>query len=93
MQAVTITQITPNELTSIIEDAIRKILTNQPAPAPQLQSKYLTAHELAKYLKRPIGSIYQMQHKGIINGVKMAGSNRLYYDIDVINAAFKNSNK
>ena len=76
---------------------IESILTNwqQPkaAPAPQHPSKYLTARELATYLKRPIGSIYQMQHKGIINGVKMAGSSRLYYDIDVINAALENSNK
>lgn len=49
-----------------------------------------TAKATAEYLNRPVSALYQMQHKGIISGVKMPGSRRLYFDLDQIDNTFKN---
>jgi len=91
MQAVTITQISPNELASIIEDAVKKTFE---ALSPKQQPDNLsngkriaTAQQLAKYLRRPLSAVYQMEFKGQIQAQRMPGSRKLYFDLDAIDAA------
>lgn len=87
MQAVTITQITPNELTSIIEETIKRVLSTQPKPQADITttgSRLVDAKGLAKYLKRPISAVYQMQHKKQITAKRIPGSRRLYYNLDEV---------
>jgi excisionase family DNA binding protein len=49
MQAVTITQITPPELETLIENSIKKVLSNQQAKQPTETDRWFDLNELCTY--------------------------------------------
>ena len=49
MQAVTITQITPPELETLIENSIKKVLSNQQAQQPTETDRWFDLNELCIY--------------------------------------------
>ena len=70
MQAITITQITPPELETLIENSIRKILSS-PTTTPQLPTendRWFDLNELCIYRpdKPAKSTVYGEVHKGII---------------------------
>jgi hypothetical protein len=68
MQAVTITQITPPELESLIENSLRKILSTKQAEPPSEIDRWFDLNELCIYRpdKPAKATVYGEVHKGII---------------------------
>ena len=93
MQAVTITQITPPELETLIENSINKALSklppfNPPVPTDEL----LTVKEAAKFLSLSVATIYGLNHRGELPSMKR--SKRCYFSkIDLINYLQKGRKK
>ena len=78
MQAVTITQITPPELETLIENSIRKILNSQKNNDPQPQTDdLLTVQDTAKFLTLSVPTVYGLISKGAIPCMKR--SKRVYF--------------
>lgn len=78
MQAVTITQITPPELETLIENSVRKILSNHPTTPPQQpKDELLTVQDAALFLSLSVPTIYGLIHKGEIPVMKR--SKRCYF--------------
>ncbi len=84
MQAVTITQITPPELETLIENSVRKILSSQPTNTPQQPTdELLTVQDAAQLLRLSVPTIYSLIHKGEIPCMKR--SKRVYFSkVDLI---------
>lgn len=83
MQAVTITQITPPELESLIENSIRKILINQRTEQPQPEADhFLTIQQIADFLSLSVPTIYGLVSKSEIPCMKKG--KRLYFSKDEI---------
>jgi excisionase family DNA binding protein len=84
MQAVTITQITPPELETLIENSIRKILSNHHSNSPQQPTdELLTVQDAAQLLRLSVPTIYGLIHKGEIPVMKR--SKRCYFSkVDLI---------
>jgi excisionase family DNA binding protein len=84
MQAVTITQITPPELETLIENSVRKILSSQPTNTPQQPTdELLTVQDAAQLLRLSVPTIYGLIHKGEIPVMKR--SKRCYFSkVDLI---------
>ncbi len=78
MQAVTITQITAQELEKLIENSIRKILSTQPTTQhPDPPDQLLTVQQAAEFLTLSIPTIYGLISKGAIPCMKR--SKRVYF--------------
>ena len=77
MQAVTITQITPPELESLIENTLRKILSIQPTVTKEEQEELLTVKGAAEFLRLSVPTIYTLISKGEIPVMKR--SKRCYF--------------
>ena len=84
MQAVTITQITYNELETLIENSIGKFLNSKVNEAKS-NSKPLTQKELANFLNLSDQTITRWRLKGRIPYIKIGPSIRYNLD-DVIKA-------
>jgi excisionase family DNA binding protein len=83
MQAVTITQITPPELESLIESSLRKILSNQRTEQPQPETdQLLTIQQVADFLSLSVPTIYGLVSKAEIPCMKRG--KRLYFSKDEI---------
>ncbi len=73
--------------------AIEKTISGKQTEfTPTDSRRVVDAIGLAKYLKRPISAVYQMEHRGIIQALRMPGSRKLYYDLDAIDAALTTPN-
>ena len=84
MQAVTITQITPPELEALIENSLRKILSNQQSPAQPEAEALLTVQEAAKFLSLSVPTIYGLISKKELPVMKR--SKRCYFSkVELIN--------
>ena len=78
MQAVTITQITPPELESLIESSLRKILSNQRTEQPQQETDQLfTIQQVADFLSLSVPTIYGLVSRSEIPCMKKG--KRLYF--------------
>lgn len=75
MQAVTITQISAPELESLIENSLRKILTDRPTQPETDQ--LLTVQQTAQFLTLAPATIYSMVCRGEIPSSKRG--KRLYF--------------
>ena len=84
MQAVTITQITPFELESLIENSLKKILSGlKPQTEPEAD-ELLTVQDAAKLLSLTVPTVYGLIHKGELPVMKR--SKRCYFSkVDLIN--------
>jgi excisionase family DNA binding protein len=81
MQAVTITQITPPELETLIENSVRKILNSQSTSTPQqAKDELLTVQDTAKFLSLSVPTVYGLISKGEIPVMKR--SKRCYFSKD-----------
>lgn len=69
MTAVTITQITPPELITLIEDSLRKILSAQPA-TPQPDS-YITRQKAAEILHITLPTLLTWTLEGKVKGYRI----------------------
>lgn len=85
MQAVTITQITPPELETLIENSIKKVLSNQKTESKQQDADELfTVADAAKFLSLSVPTIYGLIHKGELPVMKR--SKRCYFSkVELIN--------
>lgn len=82
MQAVTITQITIDELKDMIVDAVKENV--QTTPQPEQEEKFLNIQQAAYFLQVAVSTIYSKVSKGEIPSMKRAG--RLYFsDIELRN--------
>lgn len=95
MQAVTIVQITPPELESLIESSLRKILSSEKTALPPTDTdKILTVQEAAELLHLSVPTIYALVSKSEIPVNKK--SKRLYFSkkelIDWVKAGRKKTN-
>ncbi len=77
MQAVTITQITPPELETLIENSIRKILNSQLSTPQPKADELLTVQDTAKFLTLSVPTVYGLISKGAIPCMKR--SKRVYF--------------
>lgn len=77
MQAVTITQITPPELESLIEGSLRRILSLQPLNASKDEDQLMTIKQAGEFLNLSVPTIYSYVQKSKIPVSK--GSKRLYF--------------
>ncbi len=68
MQAVTITQITPFELETLIENSIKKVLSTQNNQQPTETDRWFNLNELCNYLpdKPAKATAYGWVHTGVI---------------------------
>lgn len=83
MQAVTITQITPPELESLIENSLIRILRNQKIQKSQPETdQLLTIQQVADFLSLSIPTIYGLVSKSEIPCMKKG--KRLYFSKDEI---------
>jgi hypothetical protein len=99
MHNLVLSPIDPERLMSNIADrvtaSVLAALSKKTNAEPEMSmsgaggKRIATAAATAKYLKRPLSAIYQMQHRGIISGIKMPGSRKLYFDLDQIDNAFQ----
>lgn len=99
---ITVNKVTHDSLPSAVSLLLQRVdeltatiskLTSTPQPEPLTGTKRIaTAQQLAKYLKRPISAIYQMEFKGQIKAQRMPNSRKLYFDLDQIDATLNNSN-
>ena len=84
MQAVTITEITPPELESLIEKAISRVLSTQQTPAEKEPDQLLTVPDAAKFLSLSVPTIYGLISKGELPVMKR--SKRCYFSkADLLN--------
>jgi excisionase family DNA binding protein len=85
MQAVTITQITPPELESLIETTLRKVLSQAKLQGPQQPTdELLTVQATAKFLSLSVPTVYGLISKGEIPVMKR--SKRCYFSrVELIN--------
>lgn len=77
MQAVTITQITPNELENLIENSIRKILSAQKDSSTIETDQLLTIKEAAEFLHLSVPTLYGYVSRSAIPVSKQG--KRLYF--------------
>ena len=77
MQAVTITQITPPELESLIEGSLRKILALQPTKEHKEEDQLMTIKEAGEFLNLSVPTIYSYVQNSKIPVSK--GAKRLYF--------------
>jgi excisionase family DNA binding protein len=78
MQAVTITQITPPELETLIENSLKKILTSQKPEQPQPETdQLLTIQQVAELLSLSVPTIYGLVSRSEIPCMKKG--KRLYF--------------
>jgi predicted DNA-binding transcriptional regulator AlpA len=88
MQAVTITQITPPELESLIESSLSKILNLQPTQATK---EIIDRKELCKRLALDEGTIIRYEKKGKIPRLSIGNSIR--YNWPAVIEALESGNK
>lgn len=92
MQAVTITQITPPELETLIESALKKVLKHQPDEKPSLAAdQLLTIQQVADFLSLAVPTIYGLVSRSAIPCMKVG--KRLYFSKDEIAAWLKAGKK
>ena len=86
MQAVTITQITPPELESLIENSLNKILNSKPQ---QIISEIIDREELCKRLAITEPTVIRYERKGKIPRLNIGNSVRYNYPavIEALEAA------
>lgn len=77
MQAVTITQITPPELETLIENSIKKVLSLQPQTQQTEADELLTVQDTAKFLSLSVATVYGLISKGQLPVMKR--SKRCYF--------------
>lgn len=77
MQAVTITQITPPELATLIEDSIKRVLSGQSQSSPIQSDELLTVQDAAKFLTLSVPTIYGLIAKNELPVMKR--SKRCYF--------------
>ena len=77
MQSLTITQITASELETLIENSLRKILSNQPVLKQSEPESLLTVQDAARFLTLSVPTIYGLIHKGELPVMKR--SKRCYF--------------
>lgn len=90
MQAVTITQISPNELTELIENAVKKALLGLKNDSNK-KEEYISRARAAEILDVDISTLYLWNKKKIL--VPFGIGNRVYYRLSDIEAALKPLNK
>jgi excisionase family DNA binding protein len=84
MQSVTITQITPPELESLIECAIRKVIGETPKESKPETDELLTVQDAATLLRLSVPTIYGLISKGDLPVMKR--SKRCYFSkIELLN--------
>lgn len=92
MQAVTITQITYDELEIMIDESLKRIIKKyfeQISLPPE--DEFLTIQQVAKLLHLAVPSIYGLVHRSQIPYMKQG--KRLYFSKDEINAWLKSGKK
>lgn len=77
MEAVTITQITPPELETLIENSLRKILSVQKQETHPEPDPLLTIQQAAEFLKLSVPTIYSLVSRSEIPVSKK--TKRLYF--------------
>lgn len=77
MEAVTITQITPPELETLIENSIRKVLSGQTATTPTETDQQLTIKQAGDFLNLSVHTLYGYVHRADIPVCKRG--KRLYF--------------
>ena len=91
MQAVTITQITPPELETLIENSLRKILSVQQKIPINEADKLLTIRQVAEVLTLSVPTIYGLVSRSEIPCMKKG--KRLYFSKDEITNWIKTGRK
>jgi excisionase family DNA binding protein len=77
MTAVTITQITPNELELLIHNSLQKILNSHQPQTNEPEAEVLTVPEAAKFLRLSVQTVYTLISKGTLPVMKR--SKRCYF--------------
>lgn len=84
MQAVTITQLTPPELETLIENSIKKVLRTQQTEQQPVKDELLTVQDTAKFLSLSVPTVYTLISKRELPVMKR--SKRCYFSkLDLIN--------
>lgn len=77
MQNITITQITPPELETLIENTIKRVLGVQQTPPYPQADEVLTINQAAEMLSLSVPTIYGLVHRAVIPVSKRG--KRLYF--------------
>ena len=92
MQAVTITQISPPELETLIEKTISKCLSNnKPTPTQTATDQLLTISQVAEFLSLSVPTVYGLVSRSEIPCMKKG--KRLYFSKDEISDWIKTGKK
>ena len=92
MESITITQITPPELETLIEKTISKVLnSNKPTPSQPATDELLTISQVAEFLSLSVPTIYGLVSKAAIPCMKKG--KRLYFSKDEISNWIKAGRK
>lgn len=77
MQAVTITQITPQELESLIQNAVHSVIGIKSIQPQEVQDELLTVQQAGKFLSLSVPTIYGLIHRNQLPVMKR--SKRCYF--------------
>jgi len=92
MEAVTITQISPPELETLIEKTISKCLSgNKPTTTQQATDQLLTIAQVAEFLSLSVPTVYGLVSRSVIPCMKKG--KRLYFSKDEISDWIKTGKK
>lgn len=92
MQAVTITQISPPELETLIEKTISKCLSsNKPTPTQPATDQLLTITQVAEFISLSVATVYGLVSRSAIPCMKKG--KRLYFSKDEISNWIKAGKK
>jgi excisionase family DNA binding protein len=92
MQAVTITQISPPELETLIEKTISKCLSgNKPTTTQPATDQLLTISQVAEFLSLSVPTVYGLVSRSVIPCMKKG--KRLYFSKDEISDWIKTGKK
>lgn len=91
MQAVTITQITPPELETLIENSVKKILNSQKNDSQNETDQLLTIQQAAEFITLSVPTIYSLVSKAGIPVSKKG--KRLYFSKQELTEWIKSGRK
>lgn len=92
MQSVTITQITPPELQTLIEETLRKIFAESTSTSKK-EDDILTIEQASTYLNLAKATIYSMTCRREIPFMKKENGKKLYFSKEALEAWLKTSSK
>ena len=87
MNAIQITQFTPNELKSLLMEGVQQVVNQiREEFQPKTPTEYLTRKQVAKMLDINLTTLYNWTNKGVLISYGIQG--RVYYKRDEVERAF-----